>query len=250
MKQTDILLIIVPDVHGRTFWNEIFNYDCETVFLGDYLDPYPSENIYPWDAMYNLTQIVAYAKAHPNVHLLLGNHDLCYSMGRHICNCRCDFENYDTLRQLFRDNDALFQLAHDCEVNGKRFFFSHAGLSFGWYNQHRDIFTLPYEETLRASYVNELYRSGKLNKILSEIHYMRGGTHPFGSIVWSDIREQIEGDGQNPTDIIQIVGHTQLVTAPLNLAEESRLYAVDNRKCLYLDTLGKLRLLSTGEEIT
>ena len=28
-------LIIVPDIHGRTFWKKIFDYDSEVVFLGD-----------------------------------------------------------------------------------------------------------------------------------------------------------------------------------------------------------------------
>ncbi|MBQ7489604.1 MAG: hypothetical protein IJT51_03695 [Bacteroidales bacterium] len=56
-------LIIVPDIHGRTFWKKIFDYDSDVVFLGDYLDPYRSEGIYPWDALENFTQIIAYAKA-------------------------------------------------------------------------------------------------------------------------------------------------------------------------------------------
>jgi len=65
MKKADF--IIVPDIHGRPFWKEVFDYDAEVVFLGDYLDPYRSEGIYPWDALDNFTQIIAYAKANPKV---------------------------------------------------------------------------------------------------------------------------------------------------------------------------------------
>ena len=40
-------LIIIPDIHGRTFWKEaIQKYpNSKTIFLGDYLDPYPHEGI-------------------------------------------------------------------------------------------------------------------------------------------------------------------------------------------------------------
>ena len=175
MKQNNASLIVVPDIHGRPFWKSVFDYDSEVVFLGDYLDPYGSEGIYPWDALDNLIQIIAYAKANPKVHLLLGNHDLCYAKGRHICNSRCDYENYDTLRKLFRENENLFTMAYECTVNGRRFFLSHAGLSFGWYTSHPDIFPYSYEETLRAEHINSLYKDGLLDGILSEIGEGRGG---------------------------------------------------------------------------
>lgn len=38
-------LIVVPDVHGRDFWKTAKDYDCDVVFLGDYLDPYPLDGI-------------------------------------------------------------------------------------------------------------------------------------------------------------------------------------------------------------
>ena len=45
----DINVLLVPDVHGRSFWKEsvkdiLENYpDARVVFLGDYLDPYNDE---------------------------------------------------------------------------------------------------------------------------------------------------------------------------------------------------------------
>ena len=236
MKKADF--IIVPDIHGRPFWKEIFDYDAEVVFLGDYLDPYSSEGLYPWDALDNFTQIIAYAKSNPKVHLLLGNHDLCYSIGRHICDSRCDYENYDTLRGMFRENAELFQLAFDYSVNGKRFFISHAGISFGWYSQHRDIFPYSYEETLRADYINVLYRDGALDGILGEISAERGGRCTYGSMVWADIHEMADPIHKSLTDIIQIVGHTQMASGLLNLEAECHLYDVDARKCVCIDEEG------------
>ena len=234
-------LIIVPDIHGRPFWKEVFDYDAEVVFLGDYLDPYGSEGLYPWDALDNFTQIIAYAKANPKVHLLLGNHDLCYSIGRHICNSRCDYENYDTLRRKFRENADLFQLAFDYSVNGKRFFISHAGISFGWYSRHRDIFPYSYEETLRADHINGLYRDGALDGILGEIGANRGGLCTYGSMVWADIHEMMVPIHKDLTDIIQIVGHTQRVSGVLNLESEYHLYDVDARRCVCIDEEGSVR---------
>ena len=241
MKNADF--IIVPDIHGRPFWKEVFDYDAEVVFLGDYLDPYSSEGLYPWDALDNFTQIIAYAKANPKVHLLLGNHDLCYSIGRHICNSRCDYENYDTLRRMFRENGDLFQLAFDYSVNGKRFFISHAGISFGWYSQHRDIFPCSYEETLRADYINGLYRDGALDGALGEIGVERGGRCTYGSMVWADIHEMADPVHKSLTDIIQIVGHTQMAAGLLNLEAECHLYDVDARRCVCIDEEGTVREL-------
>ena len=41
-------VLIIPDVHGRTFWKRaidlIENYD-KIIFLGDYLDPYQYEDM-------------------------------------------------------------------------------------------------------------------------------------------------------------------------------------------------------------
>ena len=249
MKQQNIRLIIVPDIHGRPFWKEVFDYDAEVVFLGDYLDPYQSEGIYPWDALDNFSHIIAYAKANPKVHLLLGNHDLCYSIGRHICSNRCDYENYDNIRSKFHENDNLFQMAFGCSVNGRRFFVSHAGISSGWYEQHRDIFPYSYEATLNADYINDLYREGKLQKVLGEIGAGRGGRCPYGSMIWADIHEMTDPIQKRLTDIIQIVGHTQVVSGPINLEQECNLYDVDARQCVYIDDEGQLRLLKDGEPL-
>ena len=76
-------LILIPDVHGRTFWKEpvrkhIDDYD-KVVFLGDYLDSYPDE----WkdvehtreDDINNMLEIIDLkAKYKEKVVLLKGNH--------------------------------------------------------------------------------------------------------------------------------------------------------------------------------
>lgn len=73
-------IIVIPDVHGRGFWKEaVAKYpNADTIFLGDYLDPYPNEDIDDEDAFNNFLEIVEYARNHSNVTLLFGNHDLQY----------------------------------------------------------------------------------------------------------------------------------------------------------------------------
>lgn len=244
----DIKLIIVPDVHGRTFWEDVFKYDTEIVFLGDYLDPYPYENIFPWDALDNFTHILAFAKWNPRVHLLLGNHDLAYVKGPHICRNRMDRANYDEIRRLFLDHQDLFSMAYDCNINGKNFFISHAGITPGWYELHSDIFDRSFSETLCADYINRLYDEGLLNRALGDVGSYRKGSDKCGSMVWADIFEHAQDQWNQRTDVIQIVGHSQCVECPLLIQQNYLVYDVDIRQCVYLDTQGELHSLKTGEK--
>lgn len=248
MRSFDTKLIIVPDVHGRSFWEDVFKYDTEIVFLGDYLDPYLYENIFPWDALDNFTHILTFAKKNPNVHLLLGNHDLTYAIGPRICRSRMDRANYDEIRKLFLDHKELFSMAYDCTINGKTFFISHAGITPGWYEQHSDLFDRSFSDTLCANYINQLYREGLLNKILGDVSFYRGGSTDSGSIVWADIHEHAEDQWGPKTDTIQIVGHTQLAASPLMVNRNNLVYDVDIRQCVYLDSDGDLCFLKTGEK--
>lgn len=62
-------VIIIPDVHGRTFWKSVVEQDpdADIIFLGDYLDPYTQEGIYNYDAWLNLVDIVEFKKEHPDM---------------------------------------------------------------------------------------------------------------------------------------------------------------------------------------
>ena len=57
-------IVIIPDVHGRTFWKEpVMKYknypEVHIVFLGDYLDAYESlEYITAEDAIVNFEEII------------------------------------------------------------------------------------------------------------------------------------------------------------------------------------------------
>lgn len=249
MRPNNIKLIIVPDIHGRTFWEDVFKYDAEIIFLGDYLDPYPLEDIYPWDALDNFTHLLTFAKKNPRVHLLIGNHDLAYVKDPKMCQDRIDKANYDEIRKLFVGNKDLFSLAYECTINGKHFFLSHAGITPGWHEVHSDIFQRPFPESLNADYINQLYRVGSLDGVLGEVGRKRYGSSKYGSLVWADIYEHEEDCGNYYTDTIQIVGHTQRIVSPLRIERPCLVYDVDIRQCVYLDTEGNICLLKTGEII-
>lgn len=70
-------MLIVPDVHGRTFWKDVIDSNLSVVFLGDYTDPYPQEEISKKQTIDNFKEIIEFAKENKNrVTLLLGNHKI------------------------------------------------------------------------------------------------------------------------------------------------------------------------------
>ena len=94
------LILVIPDIHGRTFWldktNNISDYD-KVIFLGDYLDPYPDENITVKNAIENFKEIIQFKKNNMDkVVLLLGNHDLPYYSQKYYDDCKpwCGFSRY------------------------------------------------------------------------------------------------------------------------------------------------------------
>lgn len=248
MKPDNIKLIIVPDVHGRVFWEDVFRYNTDIVFLGDYLDPYPFEEIFPWDALDNFMHILLFAKKNPKVHLLLGNHDLAYIKRLYLCSNRVDIANYNEIRRLFSNYQYLFTMAYDCSINRKKYFISHAGITPGWYEKHPEIFDKSFAETLCADYINQLYSKGSLDRILGDVSCNRGGADKFGSMVWADIHEHANGEEIYKTDVIQIVGHSQRSEFPFRIEKNYLVYDVDIRQCVYLDNQGDLRSLKTGEK--
>ena len=207
-------MIIIPDVHGRVFWKEIVkNSEDKIIFLGDYVDPYPGENISLIGALDNLSEIIDYKKSNPSkVILLLGNHDFMYMDSEHNkYSCRHDFENEPKITKILMDNRDLFQMNYSIEVKNKLYIFSHAGILKPWIEKYKNLFG---EFPGSLDKINELYRNWDPEFISSllEISYYRGGWSDFGSMIWSDVREHSVSCEEN---IYQIFGHTQLKDKPI-----------------------------------
>lgn len=238
-------LVIIPDVHGRSFWREAASLcpDGEFIFLGDYLDPYPVEDISEGEAFAGLLDIIDLKKRNPDrVTLLWGNHDLHY-LYPEMMGSRYDFRNAERNARLFWDNQTLFKMAHETVAGGKRFLFSHAGVGRGWID--RSFPGLKTEE-LTAELFNDLVGYPRFMKALEDVSSYRCGGEPWGSMVWADVQEQGNEENQLP-GIVQVFGHTQ-VAMPFNF--ENRIYCLDCRRCFRLDYQdGQVYDLTTGEPV-
>lgn len=248
-------ILIVPDVHGRTFWKDVQKYeDCKIIFLGDYFDPYDWEDISWEDTIANFEEIIDFKLKHKdNVVLLLGNHDLSYIIGKSVCNCRRSVKYENDIEYLFKENISLFKLAHSEYVNGKQYVFSHAGLSYNWFKQHKDLVVI--NDVLNKKqdpvcFVNEHFKNGNPDPwfidMLAEYSSFRGffGSE-FGSVVWSDVREWVKSNIE-PTDGYQIFGHSQLQNTGEAIIKE-KFADLDCRAAFILTHNNEIKKLSEYE---
>lgn len=203
-------ILIIPDVHGRDFWRKaVASYpEADTIFLGDYHDPYPQDNISESESLENFKEIVEYAKTHGNVTLLLGNHDLHY-----ISNfgeaCRLDYPNSATIHFLLMDNLWLFRIGVVREIGDKAVVFTHAPILKPWLEQ-----TCQHESVAKVvAELNSLLRPDPaigltIEKYLGFMSEYRGGYDQFGSPIWADVRE-VTSDNLIPSADLSIFAHSQ-----------------------------------------
>lgn len=207
--------VVIPDIHGRRFWKEAvaLHPSADIIFLGDYLDPYPTEGISPEDAISNLIEIIELAKESPSCQLLMGNHDLHY-----LCNfgedCRLDYLNSAEIHFLLMDNLWLFKLAELKNFDGKKVIFSHAPILTPWIETVGET----TDREFLVTHINSMMRLIRkqpwtVEEYLGQISPYRGGDAPCGSPVWADIREI--SDNILPTVDYSIFGHTQQFTDPV-----------------------------------
>lgn len=250
-------IIIVPDVHGRIFWKEASQNpkDAHIVFLGDYLDPYqpsifdldPSvKRISPEDCIENFREIIQLKKEAPDkVTLLLGNHDCEYLYGKNVCDCRCDYDDYELIQGLFRENKDLFQMAAESRRAGKHFVFTHAGISIGWMDRHVEGWTIENMverlNQLNADALGTAFpEETAFARALSEADRWRGGDSEHASPIWIDA--EALNDGYQIRDIVQVVGHTAVWFTDEPVIRRNVIYA-DCRKALVLGPKGGLYYL-------
>lgn len=206
------MIAIIPDVHGRQFWKDIISRKDEfekIIFLGDYLDPYGPEGITKDQALDNFKEILEFKKDNLNkVVLFIANHDASYAISKDICECRCDYKNYNEIQKLFRDNFDLFELFYKFEQNEKTFLFSHAGIADYWINS----WCKEKEANDQLKWLTNLWDEAKqdinnsiIRSVLADVSYYRGGYTKSGSIIWRDVRESISDRFG-----YQIFGHTML----------------------------------------
>ena len=201
-------LLIIPDVHGRTFWRKAVatNNFSHVIFLGDYTDPYTHEDIYQRDAYKELMDIIKYAKEHrETTTVLLGNHDMHYKselFKSMAGGSRYSYSMSGEYAKLFNDNDELFQLAYEADYEDTHCLFTHAGVSSVWYEDNKQVIG-----ELTVDNLNRLAHSEEGIDAIAEVGRMRGGWAKAGGILWADYDEVAASE---PLEgVLQIFGHTQ-----------------------------------------
>lgn len=225
---SDQMLIIIPDVHGRPFWRypAVTYRRAKFIFLGDYLDPY--DDIDDAKVFEGLEDIVAFKKAYPDrVKLLFGNHDLHYLSDDYIKGSRYDERNASRNKEFFLKNADCFQIAYETTVNGMRYLFSHAGVGRMWIKEFAHL----RDEEITAEWLNRCMNSNDFMDALNQVSAERGGTDPYGSMIWADVQEQLYSHNVMMS-IVQIFGHTSLHN-PLNI--QNRIYCLDCARAFYLN---------------
>lgn len=218
-------IIIVPDAHGRSFWRKAANsaHGRHLVFLGDYGDPFPDEDISPEKALIELEAIISLKHSCPDdITLLLGNHDLQY-IWPDFPKTRFDYEHAHLYESLFKDNRDCFQLTASFQSETLTILFSHAGILPKWMDANRTLFGLedehidsPIHVTADFDRPNTLWKARKdilLCRALSSFSTLRGGQDTYGSMVWADAKEMLEAS--RIPGIFQVFGHTQRYEGPL-----------------------------------
>jgi len=247
-------ILVVPDIHGETFWREpvqkYINKIDRIIFLGDYLDPYPEEGkeYSPQELFDNLMDIVAIKRDYMDkVVLLKGNHDQHYAseMFRALaCGSRCDTINWSIYNAVFVRNHELFKLAHLEEINGIPYLFSHAGLTLNWINKvNSSIWKLADNKISVADpdiieRINELDDNDEGQELLSIIGRYRNVIGPrSGSILWADIEEHAIPDAPKAyglNKVFQVVGHSRL-NDKYDKVEFDNLVLIDSQQCFMID---------------
>lgn len=249
-------ILVVPDVHGRTFWKgpvkKYIDQVDRIVFLGDYLDPYRDEGeAHTPERVYdNLMGIIQLKLDHKEkVILLKGNHDqhyssrLFYDLAR---GSRCDKINWDKYHKVFNQNKNLFQLAYLEVVNGIPYVFTHAGLTVYWLNKvnskvwglsDRDI-SIANQDIIDQ--INLLDDDGLGQEMLSIIGKSRSLFHgeKTGSVLWADIEEHPMAKPPKAyglDKVFQVFGHTRLDVINSDMVSSDHLVMIDSQRCFIIN---------------
>ncbi len=250
-------ILVVPDVHGRTFWRSPVKQYLEEVdrivFLGDYLDPYQDEGIEYWpdDVFENFMKIIELKQKHGDkVVLLKGNHDqhYCsqyfYEWGRGSRFDKAHWKIFHLTFSLYKD---MFQLAYLEHVNNITYVFSHAGLTQYWLNKANGQFWKLNDEELSVADPQIIDRinlldddEGEGQKLLSIIGVKRTAFYgeETGSILWADIEEHTINHAPGKyglNKVFQVFGHTRLDVNVAEIVKSNHLALIDSRQCFMID---------------
>lgn len=203
-------LFIVPDVHGRTNWQQpVADFLRQAtaadrvIFLGDYNDSFTV----PDGAMLdNFLDVLLLKEREPGrVVLLLGNHCFPYLF---YPSFRCSgFRSAlaPALHLLFRKHRHFFQMA--CQFGP--YLFTHAGVSEVWLETNRLALLVLTGTGIRHSalptVLNQLLQTDRGRQLLWQVSAYNGGRDGVDGPLWVRPRELARS---LLPGLIQVVGHT------------------------------------------
>lgn len=204
-------ILVLPDIHGRTFWKEPLKYKDKfdhIIFLGDYFDPYPSEGITPEEAVNNFKEILktfTEDEIECKVEFLLGNHDGHYlydipEASRIAKNPTINKEITSLLTNL-RDKYNQLILNTWITIENTTYLFTHAGINKEWFDSNSQVCDINTPGLIKQYSIPNNWAA------ISQVGRIRGGFGAGGPL-WDDVREFVNQPKFSP--YYQIFGHTQL----------------------------------------
>ena len=274
---SNIHTLVIPDVHGRTFWkNAISKYNIKDypnlaiIFLGDYVDPYDFEHISREDAIVNFEEILMTAEHDDRIHLLIGNHDMHYFYNAPY-KSRVDHRHYNDIKAMFQNHMKMFNIAYENTILNKTYLYTHAGVTSFWLEHLQLIGKIGIENNKQYRIdrngnktkilsdkqlpfcqllANMTPTAEKLNQLLNNFQgqanlwmpsYERGGDYNFGSCIWADLNEWYYEDAPIE-NIFQVFGHTLIGGGGIDnvvIDYERNIAMLDSRKAWGIDNEGK-----------
>ena len=204
-------ILVLPDIHGRTFWKEPLKYKDKfdhIIFLGDYFDPYPSEGITQQEAIENFKELInrfTEEELEDKVEFLLGNHDGHYlydipKASRLAKNPTINKEITSLLTNL-RDKYNQLILNTWITIENTTYLFTHAGINKEWFDSNSQVCDINTPGLIKQDSIPNNWAT------ISQVGRIRGGFGAGGPL-WNDVREFVNQPKFSP--YYQIFGHTQL----------------------------------------
>lgn len=194
-------IIICSDIHCRNFWKKVLDIkDKKIVFLGDYLDPYPSEGFSFENGLVNLESIIDFKKQNlERVTLLLGNHDF-NALWKKNWASRHNYTFQNESHSLYAENLSLFEPYKVID----NILFTHAGISKGWADTYNISDPIKHMDKDWNSFLQNPFDESYLS--IFDCGIARWGNAPYGGPLWSDFNDEfVDPDW----DLWQVFGHTQ-----------------------------------------
>lgn len=218
---------VIGDIHGRKNWKELVKEDAVNVFLGDYFDPY--DRISTDDLIENFLEIIDLKQKYPETILLYGNHDFHYIVPAYGgSTSRYSARSAKRFKELFDEFEDLFYgVAY---APDSKHIITHAGITRPWLDKYLDTddFTgiwLPDGSKVPTTkemelFINRLWKNSKDSEAHVEKHefsfiencdyFDTYGDTPTQSPIWIRPASLAENNVYADTDVVQIVGHTQV----------------------------------------